>query len=292
MKKLILIVLLFSPLFSIGQQTEKLVDTTKLWSHLYMTPSLGGPPPHTMITDYIKFSSDTLASFNHYKKVLIASDSNHISWSLIGLIREDTTGKVYYKGLQDMSERLFYNFNAQVGDTVLIINNLNFKMVVDSIDSVYIYDKFRKRLIFQTQEMWIEGIGSFCGILQSGRSFIVGTSDYLLCYYENANLEYNNPNYLNCYYNNVGVPEFEKNKKRITISPNPFSTSTAISFDKTYQTLDLSIIDLQGKIIQQKFYHDSNKINLDRAGIATGFYFLRVSLDGKYVETKKVVVAD
>ncbi len=76
------------------------------------------------------------------------------------------------------------------------------------------------------------------------------------------------------------------------ISPNPFSTSTQISFDKTYQTLDLSLIDLQGKIIQQKSYHDCNKINLDRAGIATGFYFLRVSLIGKFVETKKVVVAD
>ncbi len=76
----------------------------------------------------------------------------------------------------------------------------------------------------------------------------------------------------------------------INISPNPFSTSIQISFDKTYQSLDLSILDLQSKIIQQKSYHDRNKITLDRAGIATGFYFLRVSLDGKFVETKKIVI--
>ncbi len=87
------------------------------------------------------------------------------------------------------------------------------------------------------------------------------------------------------------IEEFNDNGI-IIISPNPFSTSTQISFDKTYQTLDLSIIDLQGKIIQQKSYHDCNKINLDRAGIANGFYFLRISFDGKFVETKKVVVAD
>ncbi len=79
-------------------------------------------------------------------------------------------------------------------------------------------------------------------------------------------------------------------QNRLQIYPNPFSTSTQISFDKTYQTLDLSLIDLQGKIIQQKSYHDCNKITLDRAGIANGFYFLRVSLDGKFVETKKVII--
>ncbi len=79
---------------------------------------------------------------------------------------------------------------------------------------------------------------------------------------------------------------------KTNVFPNPFSISTQISFDKTYQNLDLSIIDLQGKIIQQKSYHDCNKITLDRAGIANGFYFLRVSLDGKFVETKKVVVTD
>ena len=78
----------------------------------------------------------------------------------------------------------------------------------------------------------------------------------------------------------------------LKVAPNPFSTSTIISFDKTYQSLDLSIIDLQGKIIQQKSYHDCNKITLNRAGIANGFYFLRLTLDGKYVETKKIVVAD
>ncbi len=93
--------------------------------------------------------------------------------------------------------------------------------------------------------------------------------------------------------NVAGINDYSLPKdNRITIYPNPFSTSTQISFDKTYQTLDLSLIDLQGKIIQQKSYHDCNKITLDRAGIATGFYFLRVNLDGKFVETKKVVVAD
>jgi len=89
----------------------------------------------------------------------------------------------------------------------------------------------------------------------------------------------------------TGVEE-KSERTSFSIFPNPFSTSTQISFDKTYQNLDLAIIDLQGKIIQQKSYHDCNKITLDRAGIANGFYFLRVSLDGKFVETKKIVVTD
>jgi len=94
---------------------------------------------------------------------------------------------------------------------------------------------------------------------------------------------------------NPGSPLLIKEQPKVSdfnLYPNPFSTSSQISFDKTYQSLDLSLFDLQGKIIQQKSYHDCNKITLDRAGIANGFYFLRVSLDGKFVETKKIVVTD
>jgi len=142
---------------------------------------------------------------------------------------------------------------------------------------------------------WIEGIGSTTNPFY----FLECLEDYcesswrLLCFDSIGVNLYKDSILKTCdtSYTDAGIRELG-NVKKISIFPNPFSTSTQISFDKTYQTLDLSIIDLQGKIIQQKSYHDSNKITLDRAGIATGFYFLRVSLDGKFVETKKVVVAD
>jgi hypothetical protein len=76
----------------------------------------------------------------------------------------------------------------------------------------------------------------------------------------------------------------------IKISPNPFSSSTEILLDKNYKNIDLSVFDLQGKIIKEKIIKNCNKVNLDRAEIENGFYFLRIILDNKIMLTKKIII--
>lgn len=289
MKTKLLFILLFSQLASFGQQTEKLVDTTKLWSHLYMTPSPGGPPPHTMTSDYIKFSQDTLVGFNYYKKVLRSTDTNHLTWTYLGIIREDSTDKIYYQGLQDSIERLLYDFNAQVGDTITINNGVISELVVDSIDSIFVYSKFLKRIIFQNSEIWIKGIGSLCGVLQSGRSSIVGTLDELLCYYKNDTLEYSNLYYTNCYYNNVGVADFEKNKITINLFPNPV-TETSVFIIENNQDQDHYIMEIYttiGARIRTMTINKGDKTFINKADFASGLYIFRLITPKSSIVTGK-----
>ncbi len=77
-----------------------------------------------------------------------------------------------------------------------------------------------------------------------------------------------------------------------TISPNPFSLSTQISFDKTYPSIALSLYDLQGKLLLQNHYTDCNQITLQRNQLSTGLYFLKLIIDDKQIETRKIVIGD
>ena len=78
----------------------------------------------------------------------------------------------------------------------------------------------------------------------------------------------------------------------IFISPNPFTTSTQITLDKTYHNIFLSLYDIQGKLMLQKQYADCNQIQLNRDRLSNGMYFLKLRLDEKGVETGKIVVSE
>jgi len=84
----------------------------------------------------------------------------------------------------------------------------------------------------------------------------------------------------------------EVNANAINISPNPFSTTTQITLNKTYHTISLSVYDMQGKLVAQNQYADADKIQLNRKGLTNGMYFLKLILDDKEITTGKIVVSD
>ena len=79
---------------------------------------------------------------------------------------------------------------------------------------------------------------------------------------------------------------------QLKISPNPFSTSTQISFDKTYRNIALYLYDLQGKLLLQNHYSDCNQITLHRNQLSNGLYFLKIIIDDMQIETRKIVISD
>jgi hypothetical protein len=85
----------------------------------------------------------------------------------------------------------------------------------------------------------------------------------------------------------------EKNiESKITISPNPFTTSTQITLYKTYHNIFLSVYDIQGKLMLQKQYADCNRIQLNRNGLNNGMYFMKLTLDERWVETAKIIISE
>ncbi len=304
MKKLILIVCFLGFLSNSFAQTNvyhPFPDSNVVWNfERHRFCQFGSVDDHFSIM----ISGDTLINSQIYHKLTIPFIQTIYSGTCTpidfsgyqGAIRQDTVArKVFIVPPSFSVEQLFYDFNLQIGDTIkgYLETIMSLKDTVISIDSVMVGNKYHKRWFINDwySIYMIEGIGSTNGLLFQSPGHVTDYNVFTItCFQQNGQTLYPDTA-INCPLI-TSINSVDETSNQIKVFPNPFSTTTQISFDKTYQTLDLSIIDLQGKIIQQKSYHDCNKITLDRAGIANGFYFLRVSLDGKFVETKKIAVTD
>lgn len=222
-----------------------------------------------------------------------------------GAYREDTLNrKVFYLAPDSISESLLYDFNLSLGDTLPITFNNNHygnPNIVTSIDSVLIVGKYHKRFEISAYN-WgghigsyvylIEGIGSTFGLLGKLRpEEEIPHGSTLLCFKQNGLTVFPDSTYQCDIVSSIKDNEI-KPEPFIKIFPNPFNLTAEISFVKNYKTIDLTLFDLQGKIIKSKTYKDLNKINLDRLEIENGIYFLRMTLDNRIIETKKILITE
>jgi hypothetical protein len=274
-----------------GQINEMIVDTAKRWNCLSETNS-GGPPPQQKTTSSIRFANDTTINLKTYKVVISSTDSLHLSWSAFGIIREDTSGRVYLRTYADTSEKTLYDFNLAVGDSFPVPPYPTSFMHVDTVDSIYIYDKFYKRIVFAELETWIEGIGSLCGILMSGYGLVVGAQHFLLCYYDHDTLKYKNSDFSECYYNNVGINEWE-NFEKISIFPNPSEGKF------TVESLQFKIERIEVfNVLGEKVYtstlssHTSTGLSMtiDLSGQPAGLYVIKVRDKENNIHTGKLLI--
>lgn len=287
MKSKLLILSLLSFMISYGQQYERIVDTTKLWSTLYQSAL-----PYTIFkTNYSKFSGDTVIGSDHFMKIYQSTDSLQLNYVETAYIREDSTHKVYYRNLQGTHTYLIYDFNAEVGDTITIWGHPS--MIVDTVDSVYIGNAFRKRIHFSYWggESWIEGIGSMRGVLGGWWVGAIGGGEQLLCYFENNILKYHNPGYVTCYYDYVGINESERPAIRVTILPNPVVSTSVLRIesilDKEYI---LEIYSIHGERIKTCVIQKNIKVFIHKSDYASGLYMYRLITSSSEVITGKFIV--
>ena len=134
-----------------------------------------------------------------------------------GAVREEDR-RVYYRrkisqNYQD--EVLLYDFNLTVGDTVTV-NWMHQQLIVLEESEVEVNGTMRRQLGLgryavgypptEVDEYWIEGVGSTYGFLNSGYEEMMGSFYYLLCYYENGNLVWDNAEFDDCVMNSDGAP--------------------------------------------------------------------------------------
>lgn len=282
---LIFIFLITSCFISKGQTTNSIVDTNRLWSVKYN--SCESPYPY-FDNYFCKFSGDTLIALQHYKKVFTSSDTTLINWSHHGYIREDSIKNIYYRNSTGY-EGLLYNFNVNIGDTVYIRNtnilDTTVQMIVHNIDSIFIYNKYVKRIILnhdsispQYDEIWIDGIGSMNGVLHSCRNsyFYPGICYELLCFTENDTLKYINPNYSSCYYH-VGIYEISQNNIKCTVYPSPANNKIIIELQNAPSTQKnfSSIYNIQGQLLLQNELQQI-KSEVDILSLEKGLYFIKI----------------
>lgn len=266
--------------------TAQFIDESKQWN---VRQEIQFGPTNTAI---FKVYGDTLINGLLYKTIWVNEDSTSNTWYNSGFLREDSN-RVYFREF-DQEEGLLYDFNLQAGDTTYVISIQCWEPVeriVLNVDSIEIFGITRTRWHFDYTEwdIWIEGIGSLFGPLNS--IFPCWTDWYvdLLCYYENDTLCFINENFDECYLTLVGIYDINK-MSNIKISPNPSQKGSLIKITSSDLIRDLEILSLNGMVIKYYQNLNSKSITINRNSLLPGMYLLKVRDDNSKIQVLKMVL--
>lgn len=212
MKKAIyLLFLLLLSLSSTAQNYLELCDSTKRWNTLYYG-SWSWNIIHCAGTRTNQIGPGVLFNNTLFYQLFESEDSLSTNWEQRGFITEDTeTGKVYYSSGDPQEIGLIYDFSLEPGDSITINNYYlgveNIQLICDSVDFVINESVIRKQLFLYSADnqnfydIWIEGIGSKFGLLNSGfnGALMAGGGCELLCCSEDMVNIFTHPVYQSCY---------------------------------------------------------------------------------------------
>jgi hypothetical protein len=297
--KYLTILFLFLANLSFGQE---IVDTTKLWSTIiHRLPSM------TIITEYIKFTQDTVIDAKTYKKVMRSTDEFQTYWDPYGYIRETIDKKVFYRIDSCQLEYLLFDFEASVNDTLFICSlngyggNLYFDtflpILISAIDSIYIGSEFKRQFHINTligypdtlpnseTDQYIEKVGSMSGPFHFTDGLIGGDSFELLCFWENDTLKYHNTSYSDCYYTWTGVNGSDRGNT-VRVFPNPATNALYIDPEDKDIEYTVELFEVSGSTLMVR--QSKGKDRMDISSLPNGLYFVRlVSEEG--VQITKIV---
>ncbi len=289
-KSLLLSLLFLLPLWLISQE---IVDTSKTWSIATVHCQPWGNAYSTQI---YKFEGDTLLQDTLYKKVMISSDEFHENWDFFGAFVREENGRVFYRELYQ-EEGLIYDFNMQIGDTVLINNTRALEpvhLILTDVDSVASEsgDVERWTLICveypDLTETWLRGIGSMAGVMNSSVEIFGGLCGLyvLLCSSEQEILFYQNPEFNSCWLviTDIGNREAQTTPKIYISEPGRQIVVETLSPEES----TITITRLNGQIIDRFIIH-KQRYTLPISGRYSGFILVSV-VQGQVTTTKKLFV--
>jgi len=193
---------------------------------------------------------------------------------------------------------LLYDFNLQEGDSIGIYvqgvsHNGTYYFKADTVDSVYIGDIWRKRIVLVSPGFnfspvrWVEGIGDidrgFRPIYGNVELFMEVSGYYRLDCFSEHNL---NTYGSYCSFSSSCIITADSEiiaLEKISVFPNPVTDILNI---EAPQKADIVIINIEGQIIKT-ISNISGVISLNFSGLTDGVYILKVITD-KEIITKKI----
>ncbi len=235
-----------------AQDYHPIVEDGKQWNVLFSYP-WNPPEPQHKHTDVYKIEGDTLVDGVSYKVMYTTRNENLTGWSVCGVIRETEDKQVLYRRDGASYDEILYDFSMEVGDTIIMSGNgfyPNWMFVIET-NEILVNGEPRQQIVLEypwgEQEVWIEGIGSLYGIIDSGSLFLTGGSTNLLCYYEGGDLiwQNTNPGYDECYIVNSGQ------QGSLVVAPGtltfeePFVSQTFTIYNQTDNAVTISSINVE-----------------------------------------------
>ena len=229
--------------------------------------------------------------------IILLLDHEDIYNYYYGLFREED-GKIFYRQLNpDQSagpEFLLYDWNIEVGDVVYVrYGDSSRGLILDQITDTILGETERRvfHLHYEANpwlvETWIEGIGSelgfpFSGTKDNPSSMIVDAE--LLCYYEDGNQIWDNPNYDSCFINYLKVEENQYND--IMVYPNPTYGEVSIRLFETGEH-NIEVYDIMGRKIMSTTV-SGNNCTIDMNCLPIGLYNVVIN-NGKYNQIARII---
>ena len=230
-----------------------------------------------------RIADDTLIGGVRYTKVM--QTVNDVGTPTLAALLREEDGKVWetYNG---NSEILLYDFTANVGDS--LVCGYGDYFVLDSISIEQIGGVDRKKFWFGLEydftgepyamETWIEGIGSDLGLLYCGSYYFCGGYYRALCFHQDGELIWQNPEYDACVITSVE----EINDKVISVYPNPAMEIVTID---GIEAAEVQVYNALGQLV--KTVQGSNEINV--SGLPAGIYSIRVTMNDGNLFLNKII---
>jgi hypothetical protein len=131
----------------------------------------------------------------------------------------------------------------------------------------------------RAKETWVEGIGSDYGLLWTGYFNVFDGWHCLLCFHQNGELVWENPEYGTCTYDAI-----EENKdSEIALYPNPVRDRVVI---EGIEVAEVEVYNALGQIV--KTFQGTNDISV--ADLPQGVYLLRIADTEEKVYTNKIMI--
>ncbi len=86
----------------------------------------------------------------------------------------------------------------------------------------------------------------------------------------------------------LGIKNIEDLNK-LTISPNPFTSQTTISFKRELKNGTIKIVDLVGKEVKS-YQFSGTKINIEKGELQSGVYFIQVFSEKEFLANEKIEI--
>lgn len=248
---------------------------------------------------------DTLILGKTYKKVIISNKVCNTLGQIFfyspftSFLRQDTILKRVIILDNTYQEKILYNFDKTVGDTVNLYSGWGYcpsgvyTRTVTQIDSILLNDGlYHKRHYYNTITA-IEGVGGYFGFLTPWCSVGYGSGTLLLCVGKtspiNSTIYHSSGNTTNCSVV-LGTNEITEAEEGTRVYPNPNSGSLMI-LSENNQTLiqSVTINDIAGRTI--KVYNDINALEFafDAGSLKAGIYVVSIHYSNKKVN-KRVVI--
>jgi hypothetical protein len=267
-----------------------IVNSNSTWTTLSYVPCPQGECNRQ--TQYVYFNGDSIVGNYTYKQVFSCNDNLHENITYKGLMREQSF-KTFFIPAHSETEYLLYDFNLIEGKTFEyqdpFISEFSIYLYVKKNDLIIINENYKKRMqltlapdddsIFAT---WIQDRGSLHGLFYPCGSVPDGVVTTLLCYFQDDELMYKNPEYSECYYEDLAIPLVKDSQ--FSVYPNPTTGELHVTCHVSLVT-NIEVFDMMGR----KIHSQSHGNKIDASAFPKGLYLLKIYAENGQVSLFKIV---